>query len=90
MRQFILDITDSLCGKEIKYILKTNFCFSAAMITRLKNGGGIFLNGERVFVNKLVSVGDRLSIILPDPAHKALSPTIFLLIFCMKMRIFWR
>ncbi|MDD6213968.1 MAG: RluA family pseudouridine synthase [Firmicutes bacterium] len=74
MRQFILDITDSLCGKEIKYILKTNFCFSAAMITRLKNGGGIFLNGERVFVNKLVSVGDRLSIILPESSSQGIVP----------------
>lgn len=74
MRQFILDITENLCGRDIKYILKTRFCFSAAMITRLKKGGGILLNGEKAFVNKAVSSGDRLTVTLPESGSQNIVP----------------
>ena len=74
MREFLLTITEELAGKDIKYILKNHFDFSGRLITSLKEGDGITLNGKKEFVNKTVSLGDVLKITLFDKASENITP----------------
>lgn len=74
MREFILTVPESLKKREIKYILKNHFGFSSRLITALKEGDGITLNGKKEFVNKKVSSGDILKITLFDKASKNITP----------------
>ena len=74
MREFMLTVPESLKKREIKYILKNHFGFSSRLITALKEGDGITLNGKKEFVNKKVSAGDILKITLFDRASKNITP----------------
>ncbi len=74
MREFILNIGDNFAGKDIKFILKYHFKLSGALITRLKTGNHILLNGKKEFVNKIVSAGDTLKITLPEERSKSIVP----------------
>ena len=74
MREFVLTVPEKLKGREIKYILKNHFGFSSRLITALKEGDGITLNGKKEFVNKTVSEGDILKITLFDKASKNIIP----------------
>ncbi|MBR4720762.1 MAG: RluA family pseudouridine synthase [Clostridia bacterium] len=74
MREFLLTVTEDLKGKDIKYILKNRFAFSGRLITSLKEGDGITLNGKKEFVNKTVSSGDVLKITLFDKASENITP----------------
>lgn len=74
MREFLLTVPEDLAGKDIKYILKNRFEFSSRLITSLKEGDGITLNGKKEFVNKAVSTGDILKITLFDKASENITP----------------
>lgn len=74
MREFEFTVPDSFAGVEIKTILKRHFGFSSRLITALKEGDGITLNGKKEFVNKYVSVGDILKITLFDKASENIMP----------------
>ena len=62
MREFNLCITNDFDGCDIKFILKKHFEFSDNLITRLKKGDGIMLNGKKEFVVKKVHTGDILQL----------------------------
>ena len=70
MREFLMTVPEELSGKDIKYILKNRFAFSGRLITSLKEGDGITLNGKKEFVNKTVVFGDILKITLFDKASE--------------------
>ena len=74
MREFVLTVPEKLGGCEIKYILKNHFGFSSRLITALKQGDGIMLNGKKEFVNKKVAQGDVLHLTLPDTASENITP----------------
>ena len=74
MREFELNVTDNFDGRNIKFILKNYFGFSSAMITRLKKGDGILLNGKKEYVVKEVRSGDLLKITLPDEPSRNIVP----------------
>ena len=75
-RNFELKINEEFSGKTIKTVLKIHFGLSEHMITQLKKGDGITVNGTKEFVTKVLKDGDLLKItlfeegsenILPDP-----------------------
>jgi len=70
MREFVLNIDEKYSKKEIKYILKNHFGFSSKLITALKTGDAILLNGKKEFVNKIVETGDELKLTLFDEGSK--------------------
>ena len=74
MREFVLTVPEAFAGREIKYILRTHFGFSSRLITSLKEGNGITLNGKKEFVNKTVKKGDILKITLFDKASENITP----------------
>ena len=74
MREFVLTVPEFFANREIKHILKNHFGFSSRLITALKEGDGITLNGKKEFVNKKVSSGDILKITLYDRASKNITP----------------
>lgn len=75
MHDFNLKIQKKYDGKEIKYILKNHFNLSDRMITRLKKGDGITLNGTKEFVNKIVHENDMLILNIPQTASKNITPS---------------
>ena len=66
LREFILDIGNDFDGQSIKFILTNYWGFSASLVTALKKGDCILLNGKKEFVTKIVSSGDVLKISLPQ------------------------
>lgn len=66
MREFNYVVPQNMSGRDIKYILKNHFKFSSNLITTLKTGDAILLNGKKEFVNKTVNTGDCLKIVLFD------------------------
>lgn len=62
MREFNFFVTNDFDGCDIKFILKNYFKFSDNLITRLKKGDGILLNGKKEFVIKRVKTGDVLKL----------------------------
>lgn len=74
MREFVLNIDEKYKKRDIKYILKNHFEFSSNLITALKAGDGIMLNGKKEFVNKTVESGDILKITLPELASQNIVP----------------
>lgn len=66
MREFILTIGNDFEGRDIKFILTNHWGFSGSLVTALKKGDSILLNGKKEFVNKRVSGGDVLEISLPE------------------------
>ena len=65
-RKFIFNIKEENAGKEIKTILEKELECSANIISKLKTGEYILLNGKRVTVREELSEGDMLEIILPE------------------------
>lgn len=74
MREFILTVGNDFSGRDIKFILTHHWGFSANLITALKKGDSISLNGKKEFVNKVVSCGDTLKISLPQVASDNIVP----------------
>ncbi len=74
MREFILTVGNDFSGKSIKFILTNYWNFSGSLITALKKGDCILLNGKKEFVNKVVSCGDFLKISLPEVSSDNIVP----------------
>ncbi len=74
MREFILNIGNDFAGRDIKFILTNHWGFSGSLITALKKGDSILLNGKKEFVNKVVSHGDVLKINLPEASSHNIVP----------------
>ena len=60
-------------SRALKSILRESLRLSAAQLRRLKAADALFLNGERVRVDRRASAGDRLTLVLtePEPAFPA-------------------
>ena len=71
-REFEFLIDDKFDGKDIKFVLKNELKCSSNIITRLKKGEYILLNGKRETVIKKLAYGDRLKIIIPEDSPKEL------------------
>ena len=70
-----LKIDTALEGKEIRSILRSNMELSASIIKELKKTeNGIMLNGEKVFVDRCVKIGDELVISIADMGSKNIVP----------------
>lgn len=74
MREFNLTITNDFDGCDIKFILRSYWRLSNKLITRLKNGDGILLNGKKEFVTKSVHTGDFLSLRFPEESSPGIIP----------------
>lgn len=74
MREFNLTITNDFDGYDIKFILKNYWRLSDNLITRLKKGDGILLNGKKEFVTKSVHAGDFLSLSFPEEGSPGIIP----------------
>lgn len=74
MREFILTVGNDFSGRDIKSILSGHWGFSGSLITTLKKGDSITLNGKKEFVNKIVSSGDVLKISLPESSSDNIVP----------------
>jgi len=74
LREFILTIGNDFQGLDIKFILTNYWGFSGSLITALKKGDCILLNGKKEFVNKVVNEGDVLKINLPCMASENIVP----------------
>ena len=66
MRELTLTIEEKHTGSDVGMLLKKHFCLSSRLITKLKQSGGIKLNGETVTVRKTVTAGDELCVIMPE------------------------
>ncbi len=66
MRELTLNITEKENGTDVGTLLKKHLKLSSRLITKLKNCGGIILNNEVVTVRKIVSVGDILTVKMPE------------------------
>ena len=71
-REFEFLIDDKFDGKDIKFVLENELKCSSNIITRLKKGEYILLNGKRETVIKKLAYGDRLKIIIPEESPKEL------------------
>ena len=65
----------------IREVLEKELHLSRKEISRLKFGGEILLNGEKVYVSRHMQVGDELTLIFPEDkpqeaAHSTLEPEI--------------
>jgi 23S rRNA pseudouridine1911/1915/1917 synthase len=56
------DVTQSDSGRKVYSIMRRELCVSAALTRRLKQVSAIFLNGQPVFTDRLVSPGDTVAI----------------------------
>lgn len=75
IKKLDLKIDYDLSGCKIKYILRNHIGLSASIIKSLKRTeDGIILNGERVFVDRVVKFGDDLSISIHDRQSKHIVP----------------
>lgn len=73
-RTFELKIDDRYAKKTVKTALKNHFGLSEHMITQLKKGDGITVNGEKVFVNKTLEDGELLKITLFEENSENIVP----------------
>lgn len=74
MREFNLTITNDFEGRDIKFILKDYWKLSDNLITLLKKGDGILLNGKKEFVTKKVSPGDVLCLNFSESGSLGIIP----------------
>lgn len=74
MKTVEIKITDELSGKEIKSILFNHMKFSSRLVTMLKSGDGIKLNGEHATVRRIVDIGDILTLTLPERKSQNIVP----------------
>ncbi|MBQ2897686.1 MAG: RluA family pseudouridine synthase [Clostridia bacterium] len=74
MRELTLIIDENNADYNVGEILKKHFKLSSRLITKLKQSGGIILNGEVVTVRKTVKVGDTLCIVMPQSVSPNVIP----------------
>lgn len=73
-RTFELEIDEKYDGKPIKAVLKGFFGLSEHMITQLKKGDGITVNGHKEFVNYTLKRRDSLRITLFEDGSENILP----------------
>lgn len=73
-RTFEIKIDDSYSQKTIKAVLKSHFGLSEHMITQLKKGDGITVDGKKEFVTRVLEKGEILKIILFEEGSKNIPP----------------
>lgn len=73
-RKFTFNINDEYNNKEIKWILKNVLHCSLNIITKLKKGDFVILNGKRATVREKTFSGDLLEIILPSENSENILP----------------
>lgn len=64
--------TDVDSGKLVKQIIEREFSLSARSLSKLKNSGGIKINGNTVTVRFIISEGDVLTLSLDDTPSKSI------------------
>ena len=57
-------------GKKLKEILKERLYISNILLTRLKESGGILVNGKIAFVNYILKENDEVKVIIPSEKNK--------------------
>ncbi len=65
--------TQNDTGKSVKQLIYENFSLSSRTLSKLKNTGGIALNGTNVTVRKAVSEGDVLTLTLSEKSDSNLA-----------------
>ena len=73
-RIFTITIDESYHGKSVKAVIKSQLGLSDHMITRLKKGDGIIVNGKKEFVNKIVEKGDKIILTLFEEGSENILP----------------
>ena len=73
-RRFDFKIDEEFDGREVISLLESKLQCSANIITKLKKGEYILLNGRRVTVREILKLGDRLEIILPIEPSENIVP----------------
>lgn len=73
-RTFELKINGNFSGKTIKAVLKSHFGLSEHMITLLKKGDGITVNGKKEFVTRVLEEGELLRITLLEKGSDNILP----------------
>ncbi len=73
-RRFVFRIDEDYDGKDIKALLCNHLRCSSNIISRLKKGEYIKLNGEHATVRKQLSAGDELVIIIPEEKNENILP----------------
>jgi len=73
-RTFELEINEKYHTKTVKTVLKSHFGLSENMITWLKKGDGITVNGKKEFVNYVLKTGDFLKITLFEDSSENILP----------------
>jgi len=66
MSKFSYQIAHDDKERPVKELLRRHFTFSSRMMTRLKQNGGILLNGQPVKLHIIPKAGDVITINLPD------------------------
>lgn len=74
MRILEFTITDQLNNKPVKYLLFNHLKLSDKLVTELKKGEYIKLNGESCTVRKVMKTGDNISITIPETEVSAIIP----------------
>lgn len=57
-------------GKKLKEILKERLYISNILLTRLKESGGILVNGKITFINYILKENDEVKVIIPSEKNK--------------------
>lgn len=76
-------------GRTVGDILKNSLGFSRSLVRALKREGSVRVNGETIFLNARVCVGDELAISLPDRGYGSVLPEEIPLEVLWKTRIYW-
>ena len=75
MKNIEIKISGALSGKTVKEVLFGSLNLSARLVTRLKQTGGIIVNGENVTVRKELHSGDILIIAAADSCSANIEPS---------------
>lgn len=73
-RRFDFKIDEEFAEREVISLLESKLQCSANIITKLKKGEYILLNGRRVTVREILKFGDKLEIILPIEPSENIVP----------------
>ena len=73
-RTFELKINENFSGKTIKAVLKSHYGLSEHMITQLKKGDGITVDGKKEFVTRILKEGELLKITLFEEGSENILP----------------
>ena len=75
LKRILLNITDELSGKDVKYILFNKLKMSAKLVKKLKTcDDGFMLNSERITVRAVVNKGDVFEVNIPEEKSENIVP----------------